>query len=86
MRRCSIESRIKKYVKGHGCLSFARKYRKQLSDTGLDSLNSTSKKVVHEPGEFLGNKTEDAVANSYDGQIVKTKLVEEIIIPPEKRE
>ena len=28
-------------------LSFAKKYRKQLLDTGLDALKTASKKVVH---------------------------------------
>ena len=58
----SIEPRTRKYVKGYGFLSFARKYKKQLLDTGLDSLKTTSKKVVHKAGEFLGNKIANAVA------------------------
>ena len=49
-----------------------------------------SKKVIHKAVEatfeFLGNKIADAVTKSYDDKIVKTKSVEEIIIPPEKRE
>ena len=55
MRRYSIEARIRKYVKGYGFLSFARKFEKQLLDTGLDSLKTASKKVVHKAGGFLGN-------------------------------
>ena len=51
-------------------------------DTGLDA----SKKVVHKAGEFIGNKTADAVTNSNDGNIVKQKPVEKIIISPEKRD
>ena len=51
----SIEPRTRKYVKGYGFLSFARKYKKQLLDTGLYS-KTVSKKVVHKTGEFLGNK------------------------------
>ena len=43
-RRYSIEPRTKKYVKEYGFLSFARKYKKQLMDTGLDSLKTASKK------------------------------------------
>ena len=31
-------------------------------DTGLDSLKTVSKKVVHKPGEFIGKKTADAVS------------------------
>ena len=52
MRRSSIEPRTRKYIKGYGFLSFARKYtkKKQMLDTGLN----VSKKVVHEPGEILG--------------------------------
>ena len=44
MRRCSTEPRTREYVKGYGFLSFARKYRKQLLDTALDSLKTPSKK------------------------------------------
>ena len=44
MTHCSVESRTRKYVKGDGFLSFARnlstKYKKQLSDTGLDALKT----------------------------------------------
>ena len=36
-------------------------------------------------GEFLGNKNPDAITNSYDDKIVKTKPVEDEIISPEKR-
>ena len=52
-------------------------------DTGLDSLKTSSKKVIHKTGEVLGYKIADAVTNLYDDKIVKTKPVEEIIIPPE---
>ena len=47
MRQYSIQLRTRKYVKGYGFLSFARKYKKQLFNTGLDSLKTASKKVVH---------------------------------------
>ena len=61
MTQYSIEPRTRKYVKGYGFLSFARKYKKQLLDTGLDSVKTASKKVVHKAGEVLGNKIADAV-------------------------
>ena len=51
MRRYSIEPRRRKYVKGYGFLSFARKYKKQLLDRGIDALETASKKVVHKTGE-----------------------------------
>ena len=90
MTRYSIEPRTRKYVKGYGFLSFARKYKKQLLNTGQDASN----KVVHKAGKFLGNKIADAVLSktlatrtkSNDGNIEKQEPVEEIIIPPERTE
>ena len=89
MRRYSIEPKTRKYVKSYGFLSFARnlsnKYGKKLLDTGIN----TSKKLIHKAteavSEFIRNKIADAVAKSYDYKIVKTKPVEEIIVPPEER-
>ena len=36
--------------------------------------------------DITGNKNADAVTKSNDDKIVKQKYVEEIIIPPQKRE
>ena len=59
-------------------------------DAELDSLKTASKKVVNKAGEFLGKKIEEAVTKSSDDKIVKPDEnlgnVEEIIIPPEKRD
>ena len=55
-------------------------------DKGLGSINTASKKVAHEAGEFLRNKTADTVTKSNDDKIQKQEPVEEIIIPLEKRE
>ena len=63
-----------------------RKYKKELLHTGLDSLKTTSKKVVHKAGKFLGNQIADVVTKSNDDKIVKQEPVEEIIIPLEKRD
>ena len=63
-------------------LSFARKFKKHLLDKGLDA----SKKVIHKAGEYLVNKIADAVIKSNNVNIEKKEPVEEIIIPPEKRE
>ena len=60
----------------------ARKYKKQLLDTGLDA----SKKLGHKGGEYLGNKIADVITKSNDDNIEKQEPVEEIIIPPENRE
>ena len=92
MRRYSIEPRTRKYVKGYGFLSFTIKYNIQLLDTGLDSLKTASKKVVHKAGKFSRNKIVDAVSKSKDDEIMKPEEntrrnnVEEIIIPLEKRD
>ena len=76
-----MEPKAIKYVKGYGFLSFARKYKKQILNKGLD----TFEKVVHKAGEFIGKKA-DAVTKSNDDNIQKQEPVEEIIIPPEKKE
>ena len=82
MQQYSIKPRTRKYVKGYGFLLFARKYKKQLLDTGLN----VSKTVVHKEGEYLQNKTVEAVAKSNNDNIVKQEPVEEMITTPEKRE
>ena len=84
--RYSTEPRTRKYVKEYGFLSFAKNYKKQLFDIGLDSLKTASKKVVHKTAEFLGNKIADAVTKSNDDSIEKHEHFGEIIIPPEKRD
>ena len=76
MRRYSIESRARKYVKGYGFLSFAQKHKKQLLDKGLDA----SKNIVHRAGEF------SQTTKSNDDNIEIQEPVEEIIIPAEKTE
>ena len=85
MERYSIEPRTKKYVKGYGFLSFSRKYKKQLLDTGLDAVKSASKKVLHKASNFIGNKIADRVTKSKNDKTVKQEPVEEIIIPPNKQ-
>ena len=60
--RYSIEPRTRKYVKGYEFLSFAKKYKKQLLDKGLDA----SKRVVHKAREYLGNKITDVITKSND--------------------
>ena len=55
-------------------------------DTGLGSIKTASKKVAHKAGEFLRNKTADAVTKPNVDKIQKQEHVEEIIISLEKRE
>ena len=54
MAQYSIEPKTRKYVKGYEFLSFARKYKKQILDKGLDA----SKNVVYKPGEYIGKPGE----------------------------
>ena len=64
MTRYSTEPRTRVYVKGYWFLIFVRKYKKQLLDTGLDSLETASRTVVHKAGEFLGNKIVDTLSQT----------------------
>ena len=90
--RHSAEPRFRKYVKGYGFLSFARKFGdkfgKKLMDTatktGIDAAKAASKKVVQKtaeaPGDLIGNKIADKITSAE-----KTNKPEEIYILPEKK-
>ena len=95
--RCSTESRFRKYVKGYSFLSFARKfgdkYGKKLMDTatktGIDAAKTASKRVVQKTveatGDLIGNKIADKITSISKPKEKKNK-VEEICIPPDKRQ
>ena len=61
--RYSTEPRFRKYVKGYGFLSFARKfgdeYGKKIMDTatktGMDAPKTASKRVVKKTAEATGD-------------------------------
>ena len=96
--RYSTEPKFRKYVKGYGFLSFARKfgdkYGKKLMDTatktGIDAAKTASKRVVQKTAEatwdLIGNKKADKITlidkSKEKGKINKP---EEIYIPPEKK-
>ena len=73
--RYSTEPRFRKYVKGYGFLSFARKfgnkYGKKLMDTatktGIDAAKIASKRVVQNTAEatrnLIGNKITDKITS-----------------------
>ena len=94
--RYSTEPRFRKYVTGYGFLSFAKefgnKYDKKLMDTetktGIDAAKTASKRVVQKTaeatGDLIGNKIADKIT-SIGKPKEKTKEIEEIYIPPEKR-
>ena len=69
-------------------LLFARKYEKQLLNTGVDAVKTASRNVIHKAGEFLRNNIADAVIKTNNDKIMKTdknpRNIEEVIIPLEK--
>ena len=88
--RYSIEPKHRKYVKGYGfARTFGDKYGKKLMDTatktGIDAAKTASKRVVQKTaeatGDLIGNKIADKITS-----IGKPKEIEEIYIPPEKRQ
>ena len=95
--RYSTEPKFRKYVKGYGFLSFARKfgdkYGKKLMDTatktGIDAAKTASKRVVQKTaeatGDLIGNKIADKIT-SVGKTKESTNKPEEIYIPPEKRQ
>ena len=95
--RYSTEPKFKKYVKGHGFLSFTKKcgdkYGKKLTDTAtkteIDATKAASKRVVQKTAEatrdLIGNKISDKMTSVGKAK-EKTRKVEEIYAPPEKRQ
>ena len=93
--RYSTEPRLRKYVKGYVFLSFAKtfanKYGKKLMDTatktGMGAAKTASKTVVQKPADLIENKIADEITSiGKPKEKEKTKEIEEIYIPPEKRQ
>ena len=97
--RYSTEPKFRKYVKRYGFLSFAGKfgvkYGKKLTDTtgktGIDAAKTASKRVVQRTAEATGNLIGNKIANKITligkpKEKEKAKEIEEIYIPPEKRQ
>ena len=97
--RYSTEPRFRKYVKVYGFLPFPRKfgdkYGKKLIDTatktGIDAVKTASKRIVQKTaeatGDLIGNKIADKITSiGKPKEKEKTSKVEEIYIPPEKRQ
>ena len=90
----SIEPRTRKNVKEYGFLLFARnfsnKYRKKIIGYRARCFKNCFQKVVHKAAKA----TDEFIGNNIAEKIVKQKLVideisinvDEIIIPPEKKE
>ena len=86
-------------LEGYGFLSFARKfsgkYGKKLIDTstqtGIDVAKTASKRVIQETaeaiGDLIGNTKADKITSiGKPKEKEKTKEIEEIYIPPEKKQ
>ena len=96
--RYPTEPRFRKYVKGYGFLLFHRKfgnkYGKKWMDTatkaGMDAAKTASKRVVQKSaeatGDLIGNKIADKITSIGKPKEKETKEIEEIYIPPEKRQ
>ena len=95
--RYSTEPRFRKYVKGYGFLSFARKfidkYGKKIIDTatktGIDAAKTASKKVVQKTAEATGDLIEKKVADkitSVGKSKEKTSKAEEIFTFHQKKD
>ena len=97
--RYSTEPKFRKYRKGYGFLSFARKfgdkYGKKVMDTatktGIDEAKTGSKRVVQKTAEATGDLIRNEIANKITSvgkwkQKEKINKLEEIYIPPEKRQ
>ena len=97
--RYSAEPRFRKYVEEYGFSSFARKfgdkYCEKLIDTatktGIDAAIIASKRVVQKTAEATGDLIRNNIADKITSigkpkEKEKTNKVEEIYIPPEKRQ
>ena len=95
--RYSTEERFRKYVKGYGFLSLAKKfgnkYGNKLMDTatktGIDAAKTASKRVVQKTGGATGDLIEKKIADTITSigkpkEKDKTKEIEEIYVPLEK--
>ena len=85
--RYSTEPRFRKYVKGYSFLSFARKLGdkcgKKFIDTETETGIDTAKKAT---GDLIGNKIADKITSIGKPEEKTKKKLEEIYIPPEKRQ
>ena len=95
--RYSTEPRFRKYVKGYGFLSFARKFVDKYGKKLIDMAKTASKRVVQKiaeaTGDLIRNKIADKITllgkTKSDGKgnvKEKGKEEQEIYIPPKKRQ
>ena len=95
--RYSTEPKYRKYVKGYGFLSFARKfgdkYGKKLMDTatktGMDVPKTASTRVVQKTaeatGHLIGNKIADKITSLGKTKSKKKEKEEQYILPKKRQ-
>ena len=86
--RYSLEPKYRKYVQGHGFLSFARKVGGKYAKNLMDAAKTASKILVQKPaettGDLIGNKIADKMTsvgklkNREKGKKDETNETEEI--------
>ena len=97
--RYSTEPRFRKYVKGYGFLSFSRKFDDKYGKKLMDIATKTGRNAAKTASKRAVQKTEEATVDLIENKIVdritslgkpkekeKTKEIEEIYIPPERRQ
>ena len=100
--RYSTEPKYRKYVKGYGFLSsakkFGNKYSKKLIDTatktGIDAAKTASERVVQKTaegtGDLIGSKIADKITSvgktKREEKEGETNKKQEIYIPAKKRQ
>ena len=98
--RYSIEPRERRFVKGHGFMSFARtfsdKYSKSLMDKGIDVSKKFAKtagkkilkKTAKATGDLMGNKIVDKItsASKKSHDEVSNEIPKERYISPKERQ
>ena len=92
--RYSIEPRERRYVKGHGFMSFARnfsdKYSKSLMDKGIDVsktfAKSAGKKILKETAKATKDLTGNKIPDKITAKPLKKSQSDEVIngIPKER--
>ena len=87
----STEPKFRKYVKGYGFLSFAKKfgnkYGKKLMDaapkTGIDAAKTTSKRIVQNAeatGDLFGNKIADKITSMVKPKEKETRKTRKLLM------
>ena len=91
----SIEPRKRRYVKGYGCMSFAKnfndKYSRSLMDLSKTFAKTAGKKILKETakatGDLIGNKIADKItAKPHNKDEVINGIPKERYISPKEKQ